>query len=101
MRGSSLYWSTILFPRPIAPRKASPQQRRYRIQVQASDNIKVEGPPEAFDHRSVIALGASQIIETHYPQLLDLAQKGETLVCSDVLVFQYDLLEDTNFLACQ
>ncbi|KAK9901278.1 hypothetical protein WJX75_003832 [Coccomyxa subellipsoidea] len=25
---------------------------------------------------SVIALGASQIIETHYPQLLDLAQKG-------------------------
>lgn len=86
MRGSSLYWSTILFPRPIAP---SPQQRRYRIQVQASDNIKVEGPPKAFDHRSVIALGASQIIETHYPQLLDLAQKGETLVCSDVLVFPY------------
>lgn len=55
------------------------QNKTYRQRTCLIRSLKVEGPPEHFDHRLEISSGADQIIKTQYPQLLDLAEKGEDL----------------------
>lgn len=43
-----------------------------------SDLIKVTGPPGYFDHKNIISESSTRILAARYPELQDLAEKGDS-----------------------